>query len=251
MQEKFKLTLCCPKPRKDFAFGKGDHSDNELDIMKEYLKEAKGDIVVFPEGFLIDHHLEEAVSLVKEYGKWVVAGGQDSGERQSLYTLVIDPEKGVIYKHLKTALTIADRNMNCEEGKEIGAVDTPYGKIGTILCYEMHFPEVGRICAIEGAKLLVNTIGTGMWHEQQYDEWTTIAKARAIENRCFVVGCTHYCDPIPLMFAYDPHGRILGLSRNREGLMDVDIDYGLIDERDFMRDRNPLAYEKLCKEEIR
>ncbi len=247
--DKFKVTLCCPFPREGFAVGKGEHVANELDVLDEYLSEADGDIVVFPEGFVIDYHLDEAVEIIKKRKKWVVMGGQDSGEHQSLYTLLVDPEKGVIYKHVKTALTVGDVKINCIQGKEIGAVDTPFCKIGTILCYEIHFPEVSRICAIEGASLLINTIGTGMWHEQQYDEWNAVAKARAIENRCFVVGCTHFCDPIPMMYAYDPHGHCMGIAREKNGLMTVEIDLSRIDERDFMRDRNPGAYRKLSEEE--
>ena len=104
-----------------------------------------------------------------------------------------------------------------------------------------------RIEAIEGAKVLFNTIGTGMWHPQQLFEWTTVARARAIENRCFVLGCTHYCDPIPLIFAYDPHGRELALVTCQRTAVTVDIDLSLIDDQDFLRDRNPAAYGKLSE----
>lgn len=246
--DKFKVTLCCPKPREGFAFGKGEHIPSELEVLDDYLSKADGDIVVLPEGFLESNHVPEAEKIINKYHKWVVVGSQDTGEHQSLHTLVIDPDKGVIYKHTKTALTEGDRKINCIEGDEISALDTPFGKIGTVLCYEMHFPEVARIECIEGAQILFNTIGTGMWHEQQLDEWTSIAKARAIENRCFVVGCTHYCDPIPLMFAYNPHGKCLNLTRDLNGMVTVDIDLNDIDERDYFRDRNPRAYTKIVKE---
>lgn len=246
--DKFKVTLCCPIPRNGFGSGEV-HCDDELLIMDEYLKAAEGDFVVFPEGFLRQDHIKEAEKLANLYAKWVVVGSQDIGEHQSLYTLVISPIDGLIYSHCKTALTVGDRKIQANQGESIEALDTPFCKIGTVLCYEIHFPEVARIEAIEGAKVLFNTVGTGMWHEQQFDEWTTIAKARAIENRCFVFGCTHYCDPIPIMFAYDPHGRCLALERNKNGCVTVEVDLSKIDDQDFLRDRYPKAYSKLSKEE--
>ena len=248
MENNFKVTLVCPIPRVSFGFGKCEQLvDSELEQLRNYTSQAEGDIVVFPEGFMDYDNIEEAVKLAKEFNKWIVCGSQKMGENKDLAVEVISPVDGHVYSHLKTALTEGDRKINCTEGKTIEALDTPFGKIGTVLCYEIHFPEVARIEAIEGAQLLINTIGTGMWHQQQLDEWTTIAKARAIENRCFVVGCTHYCDPIPLMFAYDPHGRNLALETNKNGSVTVDIDLSLIDERDFMRDRNPVAYTKLSE----
>ena len=246
MLRKIRVSLCCPPPR--IGFGTGEiHVSDELKQMDDYLKKAQGEIVVFPEGYLKSEDCDKAFELAHKYNKWLIIGTHDQGEFKSLYTIVIDPDKGVIYSHCKTALTEGDRRDKARLGDSIEALDTPFGKIGTVLCYEMHFPEVARIECLEGAWILFNTIGTGMWHEQQFDEWTTLAKARAIENRCFVLGTTHYCDPIPMMYAYDPHGRLIGLKRNYEGIMEVEIDRELIDERDYFRDRNPEAYTKITE----
>ena len=246
MINKFRVSLCCPLPRTGFGSGEV-HVEDEISQLEDYLKKANGDIVVFPEGYLLTSNVEKAEELSKRYNKWLIIGSEDDGDEKSLYTLVIDPDKGEIYKHCKTALTDGDRKNKAHLGNEISAVDTPFGKIGTVLCYEMHFPEVARIECLNGARILFNTIGTGMWHEQQLDEWTSLAKARAIENRCFVVGCTHYCDPIPLMFGYDPHGQELLRIRNTMGLADVEIDMSLIDERDYFKDRNPEAYIQITE----
>ena len=246
MSDKYNVTLCCPLPR--VGFGSGDnHVDDEILQLEEYLQQAKGDIVVFPEGYLKSEDVYKAELLAKKYRKWLIIGSQDQGDHKSLYTLVISCEDGLIYSHCKTALTDGDRKDGARLGDSIEALDTPFGRIGTVLCYEIHFPEVARIECLDGAEILFNTIGTGMWHEQQLYEWTTIAKARAIENRCFVLGCTHYCDPIPLMFAYDPHGRVLIEEKHKLGLVEVEIDKSLIDERDYFKDRNPKAYIKISE----
>ncbi len=244
----FSVSLCCPLPRS--GFGKAERRcDDEIAQMEDYLKRAKGQIVVFPEGYLPTSRVKEAEKLSERYGLWLIVGSEDEGEHKNLYTLLISPQKGLVHAHQKTALTDGDRENGALPGREIIALDSPFGKIGLVLCYEIHFPEVARIECIQGARILFNTVGTGMWHEQQFDEWTSVAKARAIENRCFVLGCTHYCDPLPMIFAYDPHGRTLLLERNKEGIGEVEIDMSLIDERDFFRDRNPLAYRKICEVE--
>ena len=244
MQKRIRVSLCCPLPR--IGFGSGElHVSDELLQMDDYLAQSKGEIVVFPEGYLKSEDTDKACLMARKHHKWLICGTQDQGECKNLYTVVIDPDKGLIYSHCKTALTDGDRKSKAKLGMTIEALDTPFGKIGTVLCYEMHFPEVARIMCIEGAWVLFNTIGTGMWHEQQFDEWTTLAKARAIENRCFVLGTTHYCDPIPMMYAYDPHGHLIGLKRNYEGIMEVEVDQEQIDERDYFKDRNPEAYTKI------
>ncbi len=249
MKDNFKVSLCCPIPRVGFGIGER-HCEDAIFQMEGYLSSCKGDIIVFPEGYIPSDKTEEVVRLAHKYDKWIITGCEDDPPRKNLYTLLISPENGLLYCHQKTALTDGDRKNGAIAGDKIHAIDSPFGKIGIVLCYEIHFPEVARIECIEGARILFNTIGTGMWHEQQFSEWTAIARARAIENRCFVVGCTHFCDPIPLVFAYDPHGRTLLLKRNEEGLFDVDIDMALIDERDYFKDRNPKAYTKICEEEI-
>ena len=227
MIDKFRVSLCCPLPRT--GFGSGDvHVEDEIAQLETYLTKAEGAIVVFPEGYLLTSHVKKAEQLAKKYNKWLIIGSEDDGEQKSLYTLVIDPDNGEIYKHCKTSLTDGDRRNKAKQGNEISAVGTPFGRIGTVLCYELHFPEVARIECLQGARILFNTIGTGMWHEQQ-------------------LGCTHFCDPIPLMFGYDPHGKELLRLRNTEGLVNVDIDMSLIDERDYFKDRNPESYTEIAR----
>ncbi|MEA5050068.1 MAG: carbon-nitrogen hydrolase family protein [Oscillospiraceae bacterium] len=249
MQEKFRVTLCCPAPRADFVSGEL-HVDSELPEMEQYLAAGDaGDIVVYPEGFLRADHIADAAALAKKYGKWIVTGTDGAGDNHDLCVAVISPADGLVYSHKKTALTVGDVARGSTRGESIEAFATPFCAVGTILCYEVHFPEVARILALGGAQLFINTVGTGMWHEQQLYEWTTVAKARAIENRAFIVGCTHYCDPVPMMYAYGPDGRELALVTHERGSVTVEIDLSKITERDWLRDRAPALYGKLCEKQ--
>jgi nitrilase len=64
-------------------------------------------------------------------------------------------------------------------------VDTPAGKLGLSVCYDLRFPELYRALAAQGAELLcvpaAFTARTGAAH------WETLLRARAIENQCFLI----------------------------------------------------------------
>ena len=68
---------------------------------------------------------------------------------------------------------------------------------------------MSRILALEKPVLLVNVIGTGMYHDLQCMQWTSLARARAIENEVHVVGCCHNTEGIPLAFAYRSNGETI------------------------------------------
>jgi nitrilase len=64
-------------------------------------------------------------------------------------------------------------------------VDTPAGRLGLSVCYDLRFPELYRALAAQGAELLcvpaAFTARTGQAH------WETLLRARAIENQCYLV----------------------------------------------------------------
>lgn len=70
-----------------------------------------------------------------------------------------------------------------ESGNEIQVVDTPFGKIGLSICYDLRFPELYR--AMGEVNMIVVpaafTDTTGKAH------WETLIRARAIENLCYVI----------------------------------------------------------------
>lgn len=72
-----------------------------------------------------------------------------------------------------------------EPGGKWCVVDTPFGRIGLAVCYDLRFPELFRAMAREGMETLILpsafTAVTGMAH------WEVLLRARAIENQCHVV----------------------------------------------------------------
>ena len=72
-----------------------------------------------------------------------------------------------------------------EAGDQVVVVDTPFGKLGLAICYDLRFPELFREMTSEGMEILALassfTATTGKAH------WEVLNRARAIENLCFVV----------------------------------------------------------------
>ena len=70
-----------------------------------------------------------------------------------------------------------------EPGNEVVVVDTPYGKIGLTICYDLRFPELyramGEVDMIVVPSAFTET--TGKAH------WESLIRARAIENLCYVI----------------------------------------------------------------
>lgn len=63
---------------------------------------------------------------------------------------------------------------------------TKFGTIGIMICYDVRFPELARILALEGSDILA--IPSGWVHGIMKEEhWTTMIKARAIENGMYVI----------------------------------------------------------------
>jgi nitrilase len=70
-------------------------------------------------------------------------------------------------------------------GRKVVVADTPVGRLGLSVCYDMRFPELYRELVSQGAEWLAMpaafTVPTGRAH------WETLLRARAIENLCYVV----------------------------------------------------------------
>jgi nitrilase len=82
-------------------------------------------------------------------------------------------------------------------GSRAVLIDTPVGRLGLSVCYDVRFPELYRHLSAAGAQLLVVpsafTSPTGRAH------WETLLRARAIENLCYVIA--------PAQSGFHPSGR--------------------------------------------
>ena len=113
-------------------------------------------------------------------------------------------------------------------GDEVVTVDTPAGRLGLSICYDLRFPELFRRLVDDGAVLFTIpaafTVTTGRAH------WHTLLRARAIENLAYVVAPGQYgCHPDKRStyghsLICDPWGRILAEEPEGNCVVAADID---------------------------
>jgi nitrilase len=172
---------------------------------------------------------------------WILGGTTvikgDSARRVSNASLLIDADGKRVARYDKIHLfdvTIPGRNEQYLEsthvtpGREVVLADTPVGKLGLSVCYDMRFPELYRELMARGAEWLVMpaafTVPTGRAH------WETLLRARAIENLCYVVapaqsgthssGRETYGDTLIV----DYWGQVLSRLEKGIGVISADID---------------------------
>lgn len=134
----------------------------------------------------------------RELRLWILGGTTvirgDSASRVANASLLIDEQGKPVARYDKIHLfdvAIPGRDEQYLEsrhvtpGRKIVVADTPVGKLGLSVCYDMRFPELYRNLVSQGAEWFAMpaafTVPTGRAH------WETLLRARAIENLCYVV----------------------------------------------------------------
>lgn len=104
----------------------------------------------------------------------------DNGERVSRYDKI-----HLFDVHLEATSETYKESETIDAGNQAIVVDTPFGKIGLAICYDLRFPELFRQLALQDAEIIVLpaafTAITGKAH------WEVLIRARAIENLCYLV----------------------------------------------------------------
>lgn len=223
--------------------------DNSIQELQYFLSKNEADLYIFPEGFLNSTVLQEALAVIKKEEKYVITGFKDLNNKGQQKALVIYGGN-IIDGYTKCILTKGEKQKGKKSGEKITCVNTKFGKVGIPICYEIHFPEVARIMCLEDPVLLVNMIGTGMYHDLQLEQWTSLAKARAIENEIYVIGCSHFVGEIPLAYVFDPSGKCVLLKQNEYGGFIARIDLKKSKERKigYSEDRIPDLFSRLAEQ---
>ena len=160
------------------------------------------------------------------------------GGRPFNTTVMIDAHGAIVacYRKLHTFdVTLPDGTV-CREsarvhpGDEIVTAETELGRLGFAVCYDIRFPELFRLLALDGAQVLFTpanfTLPTGK------DHWEPLLRARAIENGCYVVAAAQIGRK-PRFVAYgssmviDPWGTVIARARETPGvtLAEIDLDF--------------------------
>ncbi len=115
-----------------------------------------------------------------------------------------------------------------EQGEQTTLIDTPLGKLGLAVCYDIRFPELFRKLFAQDAEILAIpsafTVKAGLAH------WELLARARAVENLCYVIGATQTGThengrkTFGHALIINPWGEILACLPENPGVITADID---------------------------
>ncbi len=102
--------------------------------------------------------------------------------------------------------------------------------VGLSVCYDVRFPELYRILALEGAELV--TVPAHFTTPTGRDHWHVLLRARAIENQCYVAAAAQVGETTPGKPAYgrsllvDPWGTVLAQAPDEETVIVAELDRG-------------------------
>jgi predicted amidohydrolase len=104
--------------------------------------------------------------------------------------------------------------------------------VGLSICYDLRFPELYRILAVRGAKVL--TVPAAFTLATTREHWEVLLRARAIEDQCFVIAANQVGEPVPGMqtggrsMIVDPWGVVLAQAPDTECCVVADLDFDLL-----------------------
>ena len=178
-------------------------------------------------------------SLAARHGLYLAAGSMpERGGDGRIYNTayVFDPRGRQIAKHRKMHLfdIAVDGGQHFREsdtlsaGSRVTVFDTAFGRLGLAICYDIRFPELFRLMALDGALAVLVPAAfngtTGPAH------WELTFRARALDNQLFCLGTAPARDPAASYqswghtIACDPWGRVLAQLDEGPGLQLTDLD---------------------------
>ena len=125
--------------------------------------------------------------------------------------------------------------------------------LGLSICYDLRFPELFRILAVAGARVLL--VPAAFTLATTRDHWEVLLRARAIENQCFVVAANQIGEHAPGLrsggrsMIVDPWGIVLAQAPDAETVITADLDIARQDDirrrLPALAGRRPHAYRRL------
>jgi len=252
----------------------GDIEKN-LEIMENLIKNAqekcngKLDLIAFPELFITGYNLRDnyskvaeeipssskaqkgIINLSKKYNVHVATGiVEKSGKSLFNSAIMIGPE-GYIGHYRKQFLPNFgpfEEKMFFGEGDQTPVFETPFGKVGVQICYDLFFPETSMGLARNGAELILNLAASPTTSRPLFHR---VIPARAIETTCFYAYSNNVGTQGSLTFAgesviVDPRGKTIAeMPSFEEGVIVCELS---LEELESFREARPVLRDSKKKE---
>jgi deaminated glutathione amidase len=256
-----------------------DRYERNLEVAERLVREAAADgadLVVLPEKWTVlgppdairasaepldGPALSAASGWARELGIFLVAGsvpevvpGQDKLANTSV---MFGPggEKLAVYRKIHMFdVEVGDvtyRESEVEQaGDSIELAAAEGAGVGLTICYDLRFPELYRILAVRGARVI--TVPSAFTERTGRDHWEVLIRARAIENQVFMVAAGQIGYAPPHYRSYgrsmivDPWGVVTAQAADTECFVSADLDFTIQNEMrnslPSLRHRRPDTY---------
>jgi predicted amidohydrolase len=270
MKQKIKLALAQMSSKRE-------NKAANIAKLQEVTAKAKAqgaNLVIFPEMFLTGYLVRDQIyelaetipgpstekisQIAKENSIYIIFGMPELSEKTKatiFNTSVFIGPDGIVGKYRKMYLpthSVFEEKRHFRPGYQAAAFDTPIGKIGLFICYDIFFPEVARLVRLSGAQLMV-CISASPAVRRGYFEILTAA--RALENTAFLAYVNLVGVEDGLQFwggsrLVSPTGDVVAKARyDEEDFVVCELDFGDIRSAETfiptLRDLRPELFEAL------
>ena len=182
--------------------------------------------------------VKEGIQRLAEFARkrsMAVAGSmpeqKDGQIFNTLYLIDQDGEIRIRYRKMHL-FPLTGEDLHYARGDEMVTADTSLGRVGTMICYDLRFPELARRLFLDGAHLFVVS---AQWPLTRVAHWQALIRARAIENQAWFVCCNRtgtdingIVFPGRSIIVY-PNGSVHVQGDDKPGIIIADIDMDLVD----------------------
>lgn len=245
----------------------GDWQKN-MDTAKLFVDQAFAQgakLIVLPELFSTGHRLDE---FYYDYSEYIPEGKTTKelaawAKEKNIFIVGCIPEKGEVRGAVyDTAFLVGPngfygkyRKINpwwqeklyFQPGDNFVVWETEIGKLGSLICYDGGFPEIGRKLALKGADILVMPSAYG---KARLYAWEIFTRARALENGCYLIAANRSGQEKNSEFAgnsriVNPRGEVISQIEDGEGVIISEID---LDE--IARQRRVIPYQQDLRQDL-
>lgn len=201
-----------------------------------------------PVGGMVWTAMSEAA---KEFGLWLVAGSMPELDGKAICntSFVFDPQGRQVARHRKMHLFDIDvkGGQRFKEsdvftaGDAITVFDTPFGRFGLCICFDMRFPELARAMTLQGAQAILTPAAFNMTTGPMH--WELMFRQRAVDNQLFTVGVAPARDETGPYVSYgnsivcSPWGKVICRADAAPELLLAELDLA---ENEAVRSQLPL-----------
>lgn len=173
-------------------------------------------------------------SLAEKIKTNIFCGVIERDHKEIYNSLIHFDEKGLLKARYRKihSYSPAEEDRFYTSGDELVVTEINHTKIGLSICYDLRFPELYRMYVKKDVELIVDIAN---WPVPRIEHWSTLLKARAIENQCFMIGVNRvgtdqsntYCGQSAVI---DPMGKEILRCPDSEGIFICEIDLTEVDK---------------------